>query len=117
MNSKGKKIEIVYWPPEKIRKNREIFNCPRITDQDRKRICLYLKKYENAGFPANKEKFRYLEDRIWEIKPTTQLRLLGFFDNESRFVIVLCRKKKASKLPRKDIELAEKLRESYYEQD
>lgn len=65
-----------------------------------------------------KKFFKYLEetDGIYEVRVVTtfkSIRILGFFDKGELVVLVNCFLKKTKKTPKKEIKLAEKLKQEY----
>ena len=87
--------------------------CPKLTRADKEKIVKALTIYADKGFPDNRQKFKPVEDGLYEVKPTTQLRMVGFFHGKV-FVCVLCVRKKQDNLPPRDVKKAKKYRERYY---
>jgi hypothetical protein len=87
-------------------------NCPSINNIELKKIVSLFRKYYlptgyfSGKFPENKEKFKKVQDDLYEIKPSGQLRLLGFFAGAD-FIIVLCIRKKKEQLDQQDIDKAQ----------
>jgi phage-related protein len=62
---------------------------------------------------------KYLEDTdgLYEIRISTafkEIRILSFFDDSQLIVLVNCFLKKTRKIPKKEIELAQKLKREYF---
>lgn len=89
-----------------------------LEDQDKGRLLALLDRIVKHGPPTNKEKFKFLEDGISEIK-SYQDRLFCFYDKNKRNSLVITHgiKKKAQKLPKGEIERAEELRRAYYQEE
>lgn len=85
--------------------------------QDASRLLPLLLRIEDHGPPKNTEKFKPLEDGIFEIK-SYQDRLLCFYDRNKRNSLILTHgvKKKTQKLPKNEIERAIDLRKAYYQE-
>lgn len=108
--------KILYWA-ESEESLHDFCNCPQLTSQDAQKIIRSFRPFLKTGsFPKNDVKFRHEGDKICAIKSTSQLRLLGFFDNLTTFIIVHCIKKKQDKLPKKDKDLAITRRKAYYKE-
>lgn len=72
--------------------------CPNVTRLEKEKFLTFIKGYVQSGrFPINKEKFRPLGDGLFEIKPSSQLRVIGFFHGGD-FIIIDCRRKKSDQL-------------------
>lgn len=108
----GEKYRFVFWAAREA--DLDFFcNCPNLTAADQEKIVKALTTYAANGFPDNRQKFKPVEDRLYEIKPTSQLRMVGFFHGKD-FVIVLCVRKKQDDLAPKDVKKAKKYRERFY---
>lgn len=85
--------------------------------QDASRLLPLLIRIEDNGPPKNTEKFKHLEDGIFEIK-SYQDRLLCFHDKNKRNSLIITHgvKKKTQKLPKKEIERAKDLRKAYFQE-
>lgn len=62
--------------------------------------------------------FKHLEDGIYEIRIETGsniYRIFSFFDDNKLVILLHGFQKKTEKTPRKEIELAKKMRENYYD--
>ncbi len=114
----GPILKILRWVPAAEERDLQdgFFSCPRVTPADKKKITIALRIYTESGYPKSREKFKLLEDDIYEMKPTAQLRLLGIKISGS-FVVLLCVRKKRNDLRSQDIAKAQRLREAYYEED
>jgi phage-related protein len=111
----GEHVNFRYWAAREVDLN-FFCECPGLTHEDKKKITRVLGKFSKHGIrDDNREKFKPVEDQIYEIKPTSQLRLLGFFHGEE-FVIILCVRKKQDDLSPQDVKKAKKRRERYYEE-
>ena len=83
--------------------------------QEKIEYVLDLVRYENK---VPKKFLKYLEntDGIYEIRVITtfkSIRILCFFDKGELVVLVNCLLKKSQKTPKKEIKLAEKLKQAY----
>jgi hypothetical protein len=109
-----RKLIIYYWSPSDPGGFEKWMKKTRLDMKVMKKIIAQLTIYSKNGLPRqNREKFRHVEDKICELKPTTQVRLLGF-DDQSDFVIVCMDVKKTDKLSPALIEKAQNLRSLYY---
>lgn len=72
-----------------------------------------IKFFANRKRIANKEKFNYLGDKLWELKPTDQVRFPGFYHKEKVFIITHGFKKKERTTPPKQIRRAKNCRERF----
>lgn len=97
----GDAIDIIQWTPSERELRAEFFNCPNVTDIDAKKITHSLLRVSTNGLPSNKEKYRHVIDKVFELKPTSQLRLFGFRYSNA-FVIINCVRKKKDKLSSED---------------
>jgi phage-related protein len=75
-----------------------------------------------AKFSNNKELFKKLEGEIWEFRTLfnrTHYRLLAFWDKSAKTETIVISThgiiKKTDKMPRKDIEKAERIRKLYFD--
>ena len=80
----------------------------------------WIRQLANRPRILNTQKFRKLEGEIYEIKPTRQLRYLGFFWGEEEkvwekdcFIITHGFKKQSQKTPRKEIKRARNCRKRF----
>lgn len=64
-----------------------------------------FKLIADSGWINNREKFKKLEDGVYEFK-SFQLRFLGDFDGRGRFVVVHGLRKKKDKLSASDLDVA-----------
>lgn len=85
-----------------------------LEDKDKIKLLALLKRISDHGLPRNEEKFKLLDDGIFEIK-SYQDRLLCFYDRNKRNSLVITHgvKKKSQKLPKREIERAKDLRKAY----
>ena len=88
-----------------------------LEDKDASRLLPLLIRIEDNGPPKNTEKFKHLEDGIFEIK-SHQDRLLCFYDKNKRNSLVITHgvKKKTQKLKKEEILRAKDLRKVYYQE-
>lgn len=107
------KNRVVFWFPVS-KSTSPSWGCPGLSTDERKKV-IRVGRYwvENGKFPDNREKFKPVEDGLFEIK-CFQIRMIGFYDHHD-FVIVLCVKKKKDDLNKTDVKKAKKLREEYYQ--
>ena len=57
---------------------------------DQKKIFALLKHIAENGPPTNEQKFKYINDGIWELKTRSGIRILSFFqDTKSRDSLIL----------------------------
>lgn len=115
--AEGPILKIKRWVPSAEKRDLldGFFSCPNTTPDDKKKITIALRIYAESGYPKNREKFKLLEDDIYEMKPTAQLRLLGIKVPGS-FIVLLCIRKKRDDLRSQDIAKAQRLREAYYDE-
>lgn len=113
----GPILKIKRWVPSAEKRDLldGFFSCPNTTPGDQKKITIALRIYATNGYPNNRDKFKLLEDDIYEMKPTLQLRLLGIKEHGS-FIVLLCIRKKRDDLRPQDIAKAQRLREAYYDE-
>ncbi|MFA7167173.1 MAG: type II toxin-antitoxin system RelE/ParE family toxin [Desulfoplanes sp.] len=110
-----RKLIIYYWSPNDADGFEKWMNKTRLDMKVMKKIIAQLTIYSKNGLPRkNREKFRHVEDKICELKPTVQVRLLGF-DDHPDFIVVCMDVKKTDKLSPALIASAQKLRSLYYE--
>lgn len=111
-----RKVIIYYWSPHDADGFAKWMSKSRLDKKVMKKIIAQLTIFSKNGLPReNVQKFRHVEDKICELKPTAQIRLLGF-DDGADFVVVCMDVKKTDKLPPALIAKAQKLRSLYYEQ-
>lgn len=109
----ARKAIIYYWSPDDEDGFGKWFLGLDI--QVQKKILIQIRQYSVCGLPKNnREKFRHVEDKICELKPTSQVRLLGF-EEGSDFVIVCMEIKKRNRLSPALIERAKRLWGLYYD--
>lgn len=89
-----------------------------LEDKDKSKLLALLNRIVDHGPPRNKEKFKHLEDGIFEIK-SYQDRLPCFYDKNRRNALVITHgvKKKSPKLPREEIKKAKNMRKAYYQEE
>lgn len=81
---------------------------------DQKKIVKLLQKTANDGPPKNEEKFKHLQDKLYEFK-SGKVRLICFFDKNKVIITTHGFFKNSQKTPRSEIEKAEKLYKEYSE--
>ena len=81
---------------------------------NRKKILAYIGALERYGTRIGEPYVKHLQDDIWELRPLRN-RILFFYWNDSKFVLLHHFVKKTQKTPRKEIELAKRLKKEYYE--
>ena len=74
-------------------------------DTDRAKLWALFQRLSDFGVISNREKFKKLNDDLWEFK-SHQLRLLGAFRPGRRFLVAHGVRKKKDDLGRSDIERA-----------
>jgi len=110
-----RRASIYYWSPVDSKGFSKWMAKARLDMTTMKKMLAQLLIYSKTGLPRrNREKFRHVDGKICELKPTSQIRLLGFEDG-SDFIIVATDVKKTNKLSLQCIDRAKKLREMYYE--
>lgn len=83
-----------------------------LQELDQMKILVLLKYAGDYGPPRNLEKFKKLEDDIWEFK-SFQVRLLCFFDKNQLIILTHGFVKKSKKTPKSEIEKAKRLQKEY----
>ena len=70
----------------------------------------------HEGPPHNEQKYRRLQAPapLWEVKPTSQVRFIGFWDGPADFLITHGFFKRRTSDTRREIEAALRLRDEYY---
>ncbi len=109
---------VVYWTPTGKRP-KSLCDCPTPTLAELKKIAVIMRLYwlERGEFALNPEKYKPLGNGLYEVKASSQLRLIGIYANGRKdFVIVLCVRKKKNKLDPADIEKALRLVDQYEEE-
>ncbi len=87
-----------------------------LTLRDYRKVAAFLDRVASHGpLHYGQEKNRKLADEIFELKPTSEVRLPYFFDGRRRIVITHAFTKKQAKTPRREIESAQALRAEYLE--
>ena len=83
------------------------------SQRDKAQTWKWIQHLANVPKIINKDKFRHLEDSIWELKPTLQIRYPGFFYGKveevwqrNYFIITHGFKKQTQETPRREIERA-----------
>jgi len=90
-----------------------------LTNEQQKAVGAYLGKCQGhtKGPFWNSYKFKKLTDSegVWEMKPSAQVRLLGFFppDKKKTFVLTNGFIKKQNRTPPQEIKKAERIRQQY----
>lgn len=88
-----------------------------LPEKARKKVAFNIRKVE--GGEMDKDLFKKLNDDIWELRTSYNgmcYRLLAFWDNERRALIVATHGfvKKTWKVPQKEIDRAEAIMKQYY---
>lgn len=105
----GPSLKIMQWAKTKKDLEASFFDCPKVTEADKHKIAMSFKRYAINGLPKNnKQKYRHVKHNIFELKPTSQLRLLGF-EGDKSFIVLFCIRKKDNKLNKNDIDKAQEL--------
>ena len=75
-----------------------------------------LRRFVEHGPSRSEQKFRHLHASVtlWELKPTEQVRLIGFWDSPDEFVVTHGFFKRRTSGTRHEIEVAIRLRDEYY---
>jgi phage-related protein len=108
--------KVYFWAQRDGDLKTTTFCCPNVTEADRKKILRSFRPFlETGNFPKNPTKYKYVEDGLYEVKPTSQLRLLGMHVGQN-FVVVHCIRKKQQKLPPAELEAAKNKMGKYYEE-
>jgi phage-related protein len=83
-----------------------------LQDEARKSVYSYLTYCRKHGPWWNPEKIKKLSGEIYELRPTSQVRLFGFFhpSEDKTFVITHGFTKKTSRVPRREFNKAEERR-------
>lgn len=103
------------WTILMLRANRRVLAAEHIqelTPSDRSRVLALLHRVAEVGPPTNVRQNRKLEGHILELK-SAQTRLLYFFDGPHRIVVTHAFTKKQQKLPRRELDRANRLRDEY----
>ena len=79
---------------------------------NRKKILAYIGALERYGTRIGEPYVKHLQDDIWELRPLRN-RILFFYWNDSKFVLLHHFVKKTQKTPRKEIETAIRRKEEY----
>lgn len=88
-----------------------------LSDSDRRKVDVLFERLCCHGRISNKEHFRKVEGTdLFEFK-RFQIRLLGFYTRDKRFVICHAVTKKQDKHDRQDLKHAQALRDSYMNPD
>ncbi len=112
---KNTERRVVYWTPSG-KSPKFLCDCPTPTRAELNKIAVIMRLYwlERGEFPRNPEKYKPLGNGLYEVKASSQLRLIGIYANgRTDFVIVLCVRKKKNKLDPADIGKALRLVDQY----
>jgi phage-related protein len=83
---------------------------------DYRKVAAFLDRIASTGpLVYGQDKNRKLIDQIFELKPTSEVRLPYFFDGRRRIVVTHAFTKKQPRTPRREIERAQTLRAEYVE--
>jgi phage-related protein len=87
-----------------------------LPSRDRDKSDLALHKLADYGPPRSEQKWRHLHApaALWELKPTPQVRFIGFWDSPTDFVITHGFFKRRASDTRRQIEAASRMRDEYY---
>ncbi|WP_041281831.1 type II toxin-antitoxin system RelE/ParE family toxin [Desulfohalobium retbaense] len=107
-------MSIYFWSPDEAHGFSKWLATSRLDIKVKKKLLAQLAIFSTNGLPrTNKEKFRHVAGKICELKPTSQVRLLGF-EVHPDFIIVCMGVKKKQKLAPELIAKAQQRRELYY---
>lgn len=96
--------KVYYWVSRTVENFDWPMECPNTTEKEKNVFARIVRGYvENGRFPSDESKFKHVEQDIWEIKPSMQLRLFGTFKGKA-FVILYCIRKKKLKIPKHDLD-------------
>ncbi len=86
-----------------------------LDEKDQKKVLALLDRVSDNGPPKNIQKSRKIRisDDIWEFKPTSQIRILWFYDGPGRIVLTHAFRKKRQDIPVNEVKKAEAARKSY----
>jgi phage-related protein len=85
-----------------------------LLEADKKKVFALLERTAAHGPPHNEQKFRKVEGDLFEFK-SFQDRLLCFFQPNSVIILTHGFRKKRERIPRGEIQRAERLRRQYLE--
>ncbi len=112
--SEGERVSVAFLCDGDRCETREFIE--ELSRPDQRKVFNLLTRFSNIGRIHNEQKFKKLTNtKIFEFKPTSQVRLLSFWGRQGDQAIVVAFgvvKKKGS-LRMRDIERAEALRQSY----
>ena len=77
-----------------------------------KKIISYIDILSQRGLSISEPYIKYIEDKIWELRPLRYRILFSRIDNNS-FILLSMFTKKTKKTPKNEIEKAKKLLEEY----
>ena len=80
---------------------------------EQKKIIALLKRAADHGLPKNEEKFKKLQDDLFEFK-ADQVRLICFFDKGKLIILTHGFLKKSQKTPKTEVEKAKRLQDEYF---
>lgn len=80
----------------------------------KKKVFALLERAANKGIPKNHEKFKKIEDKLYEFK-SYQVRLFCTFENNKVILLISGFVKKSNKIPKREKERAKRLLKKYYE--
>jgi phage-related protein len=78
------------------------------------KIIAYIDILSKNGTRAGENFIKHLEENIWELRPIND-RILFFYWDQNKFVLLHHFKKKTQKTPRREIEQAKKNRDDFLE--
>jgi phage-related protein len=89
----------------------------RLAERERRKVFAFLERTAHSGpLGYTEDRSKKLTDHILELKPTSEVRLLYFFDGRNRLVITHGFTKKRGRTPPAEIRRAESLRAEYLAQ-
>lgn len=108
--------KVYFWAHREAGLTTDFFCCPNVTEADKGKILRAFRPFIELGkFPKNPTKYKFIEDGLYEVKPTSQLRILGSHVG-TNFVVVHCIRKKQNKLPKAELEAAKIKMGKYHEE-
>ena len=80
-----------------------------LDEKDQAKALSLFERLATSGKINNREKFKKVEDGLWEFKPNKQIRLFGDFRPGGRFLIASGAKKQKWRLSHEDLERAHRV--------
>ena len=106
-NSRG---ERPVWDYMKALENRKETN--KSARIELSQMMLYIELLERNGIRNNSNITKKLDDELWELRPGNN-RILYFYNDGVRFILLHCFRKKTQKTPRREIEQAKREIQDY----